>query len=333
MNLRESISLLALVALFGFGSPVQAQTVVRLTTNTNPDILPQISGNYVVWQRYVGGNWEIFLHNRITSTTTQITTSSPDDISPQTDGRYIVWLRNESGGAIYRYDISTGGPAIAVPAIAGARVNSRPQVANGYITWTSNPLVSGDLGPGEIYLYRISTGTTTNISTATDPGNALNDVAPQIDATTVGWNRENEMGTTDPSDDVTTYMSYDIASAATVPESAIYTWPENPQVAGKLSVSSRSDGTGRKIFLQYDGRLTKHITNSPIADAFNTYPRISGATLVWVGGVGTSSEIYTMTDPDTDSDGVTDLFDNCTSVANPDQADTDSDGLGDACDP
>jgi hypothetical protein len=33
--------------------------------------------------------------------------------------------------------------------------------------------------------------------------------------------------------------------------------------------------------------------------------------------------------PDSDSDGVIDLFDNCITVANPDQHDSDDDGIGD----
>lgn len=41
----------------------------------------------------------------------------------------------------------------------------------------------------------------------------------------------------------------------------------------------------------------------------------------------------TMPIPDTDSDGVMDISDNCPTVANPDQIDTDGDGIGNACDP
>jgi len=37
--------------------------------------------------------------------------------------------------------------------------------------------------------------------------------------------------------------------------------------------------------------------------------------------------------PDTDKDGVSDCFDNCVGVANPDQKDCDKDGTGNLCDP
>lgn len=330
MNLKEATSLLAFATLFGFGFPVQAQPVPPLPDSA-PGALPQISGKYVVWQRHIGGNWEIFLRDLSTNTTTRITTNTIDDTSPQIDGDYIVWLRNESGGKIFCKKISTiPFQDITVPVIAGTRVNSAPRIANGHIVWTSNSTATLDPAPGEIYLYRISTSTLTNISATTDPGNTLNDIGPQINATTVGWNRENENGTADPSDDVTTYMLYDIASATTTQAPSGFTWPENPQVAGKLSVSSRFDETDREIFLQYDGRTTRQITNNSIPD---TYPRISGTTVVWAGGVGASSAIYAMTDPDTDSDGVSDLFDNCPNIANSDQSDTDNDGLGDVCDP
>lgn len=325
MNMKKAI--LALLALFGFGLPAQAVTIVQLTSNNYKDALPQISGNYVVWQGQAGGNWEIFLHNLSTSTTTQITNNTTDDTSPQVDGDYIVWLGGGIAGKIYYYDISTSGPVTEVP-ISGSPVNSSPQIANGYITWTSTTVGAG-VNPGETFLYRISTGTTTNISAPTDPGNGFDDVGVKINATMVGWNQVDEQSNYDPSDDVTTYMIYDIATASAAPAAADFTWPDSPQMDGNLSVYSISDGADREIFLRYQNRLTKQITDNSIRD---TYPRISGTTIVWVGGTGAAAEIYTTTVPDTDGDTVIDTFDNCTNVADSDQRDTNSDGYGNMCD-
>ena len=45
-----------------------------------------------------------------------------------------------------------------------------------------------------------------------------------------------------------------------------------------------------------------------------------------------SGHTVTTASPDTDNDGVADIFDNCPSIANPGQPDSDGDGSGDACD-
>ena len=47
---------------------------------------------------------------------------------------------------------------------------------------------------------------------------------------------------------------------------------------------------------------------------------------------GYTSTVFFVGDTDNDGDGIGDSFDNCLTVANPDQRDTDGDGAGDLCD-
>ncbi len=57
-------------------------------------------------------------------------------------------------------------------------------------------------------------------------------------------------------------------------------------------------------------------------------PAPNSGFVVIAAGVG---QIVAIRSPDQDSDSVHDAFDNCPSLANPNQADCDSDGIGDAC--
>ena len=70
------------------------------------------------------------------------------------------------------------------------------------------------------------------------------------------------------------------------------------------------------------------VINGP-GDVYNY--AIQDATRKYTQGI--ASSIFTVSDRDSDGDGVGDSIDNCPDVANPDQLDTDFDGIGDACDP
>lgn len=332
MNIKSAVLPVSLVALFGFCSTAQS-TINQLTNNGTSDTLPQVNGNAVVWQGQVNGFSEIFLHNLTSGTTIQISTSNAppnvtvvNEISPQTDGNYVTWLGNHFNGSINYYDINTGGPAVIVSGGTGQQINSAPQIASGRIVWTRNS-IGTRANPGDIYMFDINAGgSAINISS-----NAFDDTSPLINDTTVIWNQTDEMGTAaDPSDDVTTLMTYDIASGTVNPAAANYIWPESPQIDGSLSVYSQHDGTDREIFLKEAQMPVQQLTNNAIED---TYPRVSGTAIVWVGGKGNAAEIYSFTPIlDADGDGVPDAIDNCINVANPDQRDSNNDGYGNICD-
>ena len=71
----------------------------------------------------------------------------------------------------------------------------------------------------------------------------------------------------------------------------------------------------------YRVTLVTGVTATPVATSLGL-----------IGNGQTEVRSMTITNIDTDSDGVVDSSDNCDSTANPDQADNDGDGSGDACD-
>jgi TolB protein len=102
-------ALVAISAVMVFGGVLYAgSTVTQVTDNAYEDSLPQIQGDYVVWQGRMETDWEIFVYNITTGVTTRVTDNSYDDVFPRTDGNHVVWLElGESGGEIFVYDIAS----------------------------------------------------------------------------------------------------------------------------------------------------------------------------------------------------------------------------------
>ncbi|MDH3974302.1 MAG: thrombospondin type 3 repeat-containing protein [Deltaproteobacteria bacterium] len=317
-----------LIAFLTLALPAQALTPVQVTSNNTADEAPQIYGDHIVWQGFVNNNREIFHYNISTGITTQITNNSTDDISPQTDGNYITWLGDGFKGILKYYDLKTGITA-EIPNTLQSHINSAPRIANGYITWMENT-VGLNVNGGEIYLFHIAAGIVSNISGDPNPGGCLWDNAsPRINSDMVGWNRTCSEGSSNTANDLTTYMIYNIGTATVEAAPHNFTWPDSRQRSGSLSVYLKYDGADREVFLTRNNLISLQVTDNMVDDYS---PGISGNTIVWVSGSGQSAEIFIASDPDQDGDGISDSFDNCPAIANPDQGDDDNDGIGNACD-
>lgn len=115
------------------------------------------------------------------------------------------------------------------------------------------------------------------------------------------------------------------------------------------------DGGGARVLIAFGARLVPPACNPPLTGALTlgqlTLDAVAlGQTAVTlreddrvagglVGCIGVdldapsfSGALLTVSDLDTDGDGVGDPSDNCPALANPTQANRDADGLGDACD-
>lgn len=310
--------LILLATLFAVALSLQTMAhAEQVTANLHEDSFPLIKGNYVVWQGYVDGDWEIFAYDIAAGgTPAQITDNDYDDISPQTDGSYVVWLgESASGGEVFLYDLSSGGSPTAIT--ADTNVDVSPQIANGRVVWESHQ-VTTSVQPGEIFLYDIL-GPAPKTKQLTN--NTLNDSSPRIDNQSVVWLQTDGAGTS-------TLMIYDLATEATNPAPAGFVWQESPQTDGPLTVFTRHDGNDREILVHNkDEDIYDQITNNSREDRC---PSISATYIAWVGGEGPTSEIFVLlfSKYDTDGDNLPDYLEDQT-CTNPGDQDTDDDGIPD----
>lgn len=83
------------------------ETEKQLTYDSFNNMQPSVFGDTVVWQGWVGSDWEIFMS--VDSTVTMLTDNTIHDIAPSVNGTHIVWQSFE--GDVWRvkvYDLRTG---------------------------------------------------------------------------------------------------------------------------------------------------------------------------------------------------------------------------------
>ncbi len=288
--MKVIFSLLLTLSVMLFGAVAMADTTtIQVTTNSDMSVFPQIGGNYVVWQGRARGNWEIFLYNMNGSEADliRITNNDYDDMSPYTDGEFVVWVGfSKSGGEIFLYHIGDPTPITdAENAITNdTNIDGAPQIANGRVVWTSHQ-VTDSVQPGEIMLYEVGAPTATALSASVDPNGTLDDSSPRINNREVIWVQADGSGNT-------TLFVCDLTKRKLKPKPAPegFVWEASPQTDGNLTVLARYDGNDREIFVHNTRlQILEQITNNIFED---TYPRISGNHIAWIGGQGQASEIY-----------------------------------------
>jgi beta propeller repeat protein len=267
MKLKLLLTLVALSFVIVCGELLYADsTVIQLTDNAYEDSLPQIKGDYVVWQGKADGDWEVYVCNIHTpESLTQITNNDYNDVSPQTDGNYVVWLGDSrSGGEVFLYDIANG---TTTQITDDNRVDSLPQIADGRVVWASQE-VTDIVEPGNIFLYHTATGVTQQLT-----NDALDDSDPRVSDEMVLWIQ------TDENDD-SILLVYEIASGITSEAPEDFVWEDSAQTDGDLTVLTRHDGQDSEIFLRNSASGRYHqISDNDLQD---TYPSISGNQVAWM---------------------------------------------------
>jgi len=279
MKRKLLISLIiSFITVLGLSVSAQAgTTTTQITSNSNEDSMPQIKGNYLVWQAYVGGDWEIKLYDIKTKETLTVTDNDYNDISPRTDGEYVVWFGAcNQGGEIFQYNIATGE---TTKITNDSNVDSPPKIADGRVVWASHQ-VTDSVEPGEIKIYDINTGQHDQLT-----HNQQDDSSPRINSESVIWIQ------TDGADNSVLFI-HDISQGTTQETPGGFIWKDSPQTDGDLTVSMTNDGDSEIIVRQDGQNGFEQITDNTINDRC---PRISGNNIAWVSGEGKASEIYLAT--------------------------------------
>lgn len=282
--MRAMLSIVIATGLvFGGIHMVRADcTVTQLTNNAYEDNLPQMKGNYVVWQghgslpgaEHGASDWEVFLYNMVTGTTTQVTDNGYDDLNPQTDGKYVTWWADKPSGAeIWLYDTDTAEKMPISP--DDGRNHYLPVVANGRVAWMG--LVYDAGMSQEIFLYDVSTGVQ-QLTT-----NSFDDRLSQISSTELMWVQTDEQG------NITLFI-HDFAGNTGPAPGETFVWNDSPQSSGMVTVLTRYDGQDWEIAVRNNYlKGFEFITDNALDDE---YPRISGNCITWMAGKGKMREIF-----------------------------------------
>ena len=280
MKRKLFISLIiSFITVLAYNVQAQAETnIIQVTNNNYEDSFPCINDDYLVWQAYEDGDWEIKLYDIENEETLTITDNGYNDISPQTDGDYVVWFGSTNqGGEIFRYEIGSANSTQQITSKTDTNVYSPPKIADGLVVWTSHE-VTDSIEPGEIILYDIGAQAGQQLT-----DNDLDDVSPKINSETVTWVQIDEA-------DNSVLFRYLLPDGPAEPAPADFIWEDSPQTDGDLTVSMRNDGSNWEIIVREDGEKGfDQITDNSMNDR---YPRISGNNIAWMGGEGNASEIY-----------------------------------------
>jgi hypothetical protein len=281
MRHRLWIVVIATTLIFGSTVWVQAEsTEVQITQDLVEveDSLPQIKGNYVVWQRSVDGKSQIFLYDAAAEGGVPVQISvdpDHDHLNPQTDGQHVVWWSDKGSGAeVWLYDIGDGSRDRISP--SDGKHHYLPVIASGRVAWVRYTL--GDVTTREIFLYDVLDPPAQQITI-----NEVNDGAPRINDQYLCWIRTDGQNST--------VFVRDLSTGETQEASNPSVWGGmSPQKDGGLTVSLRHDGEDWEVIIRNrDLRSSESITDNELDDR---HPRISGNKIVWAAGEGKMSEIF-----------------------------------------
>jgi beta propeller repeat protein len=275
-------------------------TFATITINTHNDTEPRVSGSYVVWQGFVGGNdAEVMFHDIDAAGITQVTDNAVQDYEPRASASHVVWYEFQHG-EIYAWPV--GDPVVHTSISDSAYYNNMPRISGSHVVWqgekdgvydlfvydldTEN-LVHLDLNsPGDLYpnisgstvVYQTGAAGATEVYLydASEGGGpvllAANAKYPKVSGAHAIWQGlgGNEVFLCEITDATPGAVRQLTGSAASVTA---------PQIAGSRVVwESDADGDQEIILYNIASDVTTQITDNTGTDA---YPQISESLVAW----------------------------------------------------
>jgi len=124
----------------------------QLTTERYNNMQPSRYGDIIVWQGWVGNDWEVMLEEN--GELIMVTDNDTHDISPRINGNYIIWQSFEDGAwKVKVYDLITGTTNTISDAEGGSVENPRfvlvydTKFGNGDVETRGYDLESGQVVP------------------------------------------------------------------------------------------------------------------------------------------------------------------------------------------
>ncbi|WP_197018479.1 Ig-like domain-containing protein [Methanoculleus sp. MH98A] len=266
------------------GMQYSSYTGERITDDPASQERPSISGNYIVWQDYRHGNWDIYLYDRSTGIETQLTTDTGKQWLPIVRGNYVAWYDDSSGDTnIVLYDIAAGSVKDVIECdakmtIPGGDIDTefKPALSEKYVAWVEE---AGE----RIRYYSINDG---EIKGAVSTGTAIQSW-PSLYGSVVAW-EDNRHGNPD------IYMTdLDDPSGGEQRITSDSADQVAPAISGSIIVWEDKRVPARSIFM-YDLSAEKEmsVVLSEDKDDEHLYPAVSGNTIVWQRGRESDSNLY-----------------------------------------
>ncbi len=233
----------------------------RLAPTGSDQQRPVISGDYVVWQDFRNGNWDIYMYDLKEGKETQVASGTATQGYPSVSKGKIAYHQSQGGfdWDVFVYDIKT---ATMFQVTRDPAEQDYPSISGEYVVWPDKRS-----GEWDIYLYDLRSRKETLIATGPETQGR-----PVIDGTRVVYHQDN-------GDDNWDVYLYDIRTKKTTQITTDPFKQTNPRISGNTIVWMDERNTGYDVYM-YElatGRETLLAGGSRT----QAWPAVSGNTVVY----------------------------------------------------